>query len=323
MDYPSNHKLHKTPTPRLGGVGIFIGTLIALVLGYLVKPAIFSEYNELLVWIVTGGVAILFLGVLDDLYSFRFQYKVLLQVIVGTGLVTAGLNVNFISIPFISAISLGWLNTPISLIWFLVIVNSINLIDGADGLAAGVSVIAGITLFIVGLHYDAPVISCLTITLAGASLAFLRFNFSPARIFMGDGGSLFLGYLFAVASLLCPVKSYTAVTLFVPLVALGLPLAETLVSFIRRSFKLKKFYAADNRHFHNILLEQGLKPRTAALVLYAISVIFSGASLLLMFFGQELQFKQLASLAIIVLVIAAIAVSLLYKTRAFKRKVAA
>ncbi|MCI0530462.1 MAG: undecaprenyl/decaprenyl-phosphate alpha-N-acetylglucosaminyl 1-phosphate transferase [candidate division Zixibacteria bacterium] len=304
-------------------MGIFVGAFFALVLGHLLKPTIFSEYSGLIAWIIAGAIGILLLGVLDDLYSVRFRYKMLVQVIVGSGLVASGLNVNLISIPFVSTFSLGWLNIPVSLLWFLVILNSINLIDGMDGLAAGVSVIAGLTLLVVGIHYNAATISFLMIALVGALLAFLRFNFSPARIFMGDSGSLLLGYVFAVASLLCPVKSYTAVTLFVPLVALGLPLAEALVSFSRRTLRLRTFYSPDNRHFHNILLELGLKPRTAVLVLYAISVIFSGVSLLLMCFGQELGIKQLASLVLIGMVISAVAVSLLYKSHSPKRKVAA
>ncbi|OGC86746.1 MAG: hypothetical protein A2142_02250 [candidate division Zixibacteria bacterium RBG_16_48_11] len=250
------------------------------------------------------GAAIIFvLGLWDDLKPIRFRYKFSIQILVGLMLIQAGMKINLLFIPFWQPVELGWFSYPATLIWFLAFLNSVNLIDGLDGLAGGVSVISAVTLFVIGIHYEAYWVALVMASIVATNLGFLRFNFPPAKIFMGDSGALFLGYLFAVSSLICPIKSYTAVALFVPLVALGLPLLETVSSFVRRTLGLKKFYAADNRHLYNLLLDFGLSPKKTVVTLYLFSILFSILSLILMFKGRELFLPILSGVIVLGLVV--------------------
>jgi UDP-GlcNAc:undecaprenyl-phosphate GlcNAc-1-phosphate transferase len=288
LDYPTQRKMHKLPTPRLGGISIFIACLIAWTAGIVLKPETISGLEDLVFWLFLGGVFIFCLGLWDDLRPVRFRYKILIEALAGVVLILAGLKIELLFIPFWQPTELGWLSYPVTLIWFLALLNSINLIDGLDGLAGGVSVIAGATMFVIGLHYQAWLVALLMCGVVAACVGFLLFNRPPAKIFMGDSGSLFLGYLFAISSLICPIKSYTALAMFVPLVALALPLLEAVTSFLRRTLSLKKFYVPDNQHLYNLLLDLGFSPKNTILTFYLISGLFSLLSLLLMFKGRIL-----------------------------------
>lgn len=286
-DLPSPRKIHTRPTPRLGGLAIASGCLLSWGIGYLFWNEVVRQFGPILFWILAGALAILALGLWDDLKPLRYRYKFIVEAAIGLMLVLAGLKTKVLFLPIWGTVELGWLEIPVSLIWFLALLNSVNLIDGLDGLAGGVSFIIAATLFVVGIHFHAHLISFLMIAVGGALVSLLRYNLHPARIFMGDSGSLYLGYFFAVSSLICPIKSFTAVAMFVPLVALGVPLLETASSFIRRSARLKKFYLPDNRHLYNLLLEAGLSASVTVLVFYLISLCFSGLSLFLMFRGRD------------------------------------
>jgi len=288
LDFPSQRKTHPQPTPHLGGVAIFISCVIAWTVGYVLWPGILSGYGKLIIWLSLGGIVIFGLGLVDDLKPIRFRDKILIESLVGLLLIAAGVKIRLLFIPGWHPLELGWASWPLTLLWFLGLLNSINLIDGLDGLAAGVSAIAAATLLVVGLHYQAGLVAFLMAGALSACLGFLRYNFIPAKIFLGDSGSLFLGYLFAISSLTCPIKSYTAVAMFVPLVALGVPVLETVSSFVRRTAGLKRFYAADNLHIYNLLIDLGLSQKTAVLLLYTVSLFFSGLSLLLMTAGHRL-----------------------------------
>lgn len=312
-DYPSPRKIHQLPTPRIGGVAIFISCVIAWTLAYLLWPDFASDSGNLTLWLLLGGLVVFGLGLWDDLKTLRFRYKILVESLLGISLILAGLRIRILFIPFWQPIELGWTSGPLTLLWFLGLLNSINLIDGLDGLAAGVSAIAAATLFLVGLHFQVYLVAFLMITVWSACLGFLKYNFSPAKIFMGDSGSLFLGYLFAVSSLICPIKSFTAIAMLVPLLALGIPALETLSSFLRRSVKLQKFYAADNQHIHNLLLNLGMSQKATIITLYVASILFSGLSLLLMTEGHELALPIFVS--IIALALAAWVTSYILKYR--------
>ena len=303
LDWPGARKLHQTPTPRLGGLVLFISAISAWFLAYIIWPTLWQESRSLILWLALGASIIFALGLWDDLKPLRFRYKIMLQILTGIILIWAGLRVNLLFIPFWQPVKLGWLSYPVTMLWFLALLNSVNLIDGLDGLAAGVSVISAATLLLVGLHYEAYLVALIMAGVVGVGLGFLKFNFSPAKIFMGDSGALFLGYLFAVSSLICPIKSYTAVALFVPLVALGLPLLETASSFLRRTLGLRKFYAADNQHLYNLLLDFGLSSRKTVIIFYLFSILFSILSLILMFKGGALFLPILSLVVAMVLVV--------------------
>lgn len=321
LDYPVGRKTHKLPTPRLGGVSVFMSCLIAWMVGMALQPELISGMGNLIFWLLLGGLIIFGLGLWDDLKPVRFGYKILMETLVGLILTLAGLKIELLFIPFWQTTQLGWLSYPVTLLWFLALLNSINLIDGLDGLAGGVSAIAAITLFVIGLHYQALLVTLLMSGTVAACLGFLAFNRPPAKIFMGDSGSLFLGYLFAISSLICPIKSYTALAMFVPLVALALPLLEAVTSFVRRTLSLRKFYVPDNQHLYNLLLDLGFSPRGTVLTFYLLSLAFSVLSLLLMFRGRVLLVPIFALLFVLGLAVTALTYILGIKMQAREKRV--
>jgi UDP-GlcNAc:undecaprenyl-phosphate GlcNAc-1-phosphate transferase len=202
-------------------------------------------------------------------------------------------------------VDLGILSYPVTFIWCLVIINAFNLIDGLDGLAAGLSVIASLTLLGIGILLGVKIISFISLGLLGACLGFLRFNYPPARIFMGDSGSLYLGYIFAAESIICPIKSYTTVALFVPLLALGLPIFETFFSFFRRTLNNKRFYHADKRHLFHFLLGKGFSQKFTIWIFYIFSIILNIITWTVLVRKYRLAFSSLVtSLGTLILVLA-------------------
>lgn len=313
LDLPSQRKLHANPTPRLGGAAIFLSCLLAWTIGAALWPGMIMGFGRLTLWLLGGSAVIFALGLWDDFKPVRFRYKIVIESLVGLSLILAGLRIELLFIPFWQPVELGWLSVPVTLLWFLGLLNSINLIDGLDGLAGGVSAIAAATMFIVGIHFKAPVVALLMAGVFTANLGFLKFNRSPAKIFLGDSGSLFLGYWFAVSSLICPIKSYTALAMFVPLVALAVPVLEAATSFMRRTLSLRKFYVPDNQHLYNLLLDLGFSPQRTVLTFYLASILFSGLSLLLMLTGRALILPIFSLL--IVLALAALALTYILGTR--------
>jgi UDP-GlcNAc:undecaprenyl-phosphate GlcNAc-1-phosphate transferase len=313
LDFPSQRKLHKHPTPRLGGLAIFLSCLLAWIIGAVFWPDLLLGFGRLTLWLSGGAIVIFGLGLWDDFQPVRFRYKILVESLVGLILILAGLKIELLFIPFWHPVELGWFSSPVTLLWFLGLLNSINLIDGLDGLAGGVSVIAAMTMFMVGIHFNAPVVALLMVGVFAATLGFLKFNRAPAKIFLGDSGSLFLGYSFAISSLICPIKSYTALAMFVPLVALAVPVLEAVTSFLRRTLSLRKFYVPDNQHLYNLLLDLGFSPKRTALIFYLVSILFSGLSILLMFTGRALILPIFS--LFIVLALAALAFTYILGTR--------
>jgi UDP-GlcNAc:undecaprenyl-phosphate GlcNAc-1-phosphate transferase len=192
---------------------------------------------------------------------------------------------------------------PITVIWFVGVVNCINLIDGLDGLAAGVSAIAALALFFVGLAFNIITVLVFTTAMIGCCLVFLYFNHYPARIFMGDSGSLFLGYLFAVITVLFPIKSYATAAVFIPLVALGVPILETVVSFVRRTATGRRFYQADNRHLFHYLAAMGLSKSQVVWSFYLFSAMFAVCSGAMFLVDRRMVFTILVVFMVVILAI--------------------
>jgi UDP-GlcNAc:undecaprenyl-phosphate GlcNAc-1-phosphate transferase len=207
--------------------------------------------------------------------------KIAVQAAAGYWLWTQGFSVNHIGVPGTTGISLGWATLPVTVLWVVGISNALNLVDGLDGLASGVAFFAATTMFVVSIINHNAVLSILTITLSGATLAFLRFNFNPATVFLGDSGSLFLGYLLATFSILWSSKASTLVAVVAPLFALGLPIAEVGLSVFRRFVRGQPIFGADREHIHHRLLLRGMTSKTAVLLLYGVCALLGISSLLL------------------------------------------
>lgn len=263
---PSPRGVHQRPVPQLGGLAIFLGFAAVLVWR-------FGTADPTTRSVLIGGAAILALGVIDDKIRLRPLVKLLGQVAVAALTVAMGVRVEWISNPFgPELVALDVWSYPLTMAWIVAVVNVMNLIDGLDGLAAGVASIAAITLMLTALHTGLPELSIvLSAALAGSALGFLPYNFNPAKIFMGDAGSMFLGFGLAVVSVEGLLKTTTVVALGIPVLALGLPIADTFLAIVRRLQSGRSIAEADRQHLHHRLLDMGLSHRDAVIVLYIIS----------------------------------------------------
>jgi UDP-GlcNAc:undecaprenyl-phosphate/decaprenyl-phosphate GlcNAc-1-phosphate transferase len=269
-DNPSQRKIHTKIMPRLGGLAIFISFLLGLL--------ILQPDNQYHLAIVVGSIIILFTGILDDIFDLSAKIKFSLQIIAALLVVFwGGVEVEFINLPFGGYLEFGAFSSPITVLWIVGVTNAINLIDGLDGLAAGVSSIALISIssmaFVMGNVY----VMVMGIVLLASTLGFLVFNFHPAKIFMGDTGALFLGYMISVLSLL-GFKNVALISFVVPIIILGVPLSDTIFAIIRRIYNKNPLSAPDKSHLHHCLLKLGFTHRQTVLLIYAMSILFGLAA---------------------------------------------
>ncbi len=263
LDAPDARKVHTRPIPRMGGLAIYL----AFVLAVLASMHISHEIAGLLV----GGTFILIVGIIDDMKQLSAKTKLGGQIIAAMVLVLFNVRIEWITNPFGDMIYLHYWSIPLTVLWVVGLTNTLNLIDGLDGLAAGVSTIASVTILLVALQQNFWTVAILTAALAGSALGFLQHNFNPAKIFMGDTGSMFLGYMLAAVSILGTVKSAATIALVVPIVALGLPIMDTAFAIIRRYTNGRPIFKPDKGHLHHRLLEMGLTQKQAVLLMYVIS----------------------------------------------------
>lgn len=288
VDLPSGRRVNKRIIPRLGGIAIaagFFTPLVALLFYDNTVADLFRENTLRVVGLLVGGLVICGVGALDDVKGVRALYKLYTQLLVATFAYYCGFQIDAVYIPFLGEIQLGIVGFPLTLCWIVGIVNALNLIDGLDGLAGGVALSACVVNIVVGLVSGNLLATLLAMALAGAILGFLFFNFNPASIFMGDSGSMFLGYVLSVSALF-GFKGTTAVGLLVPILAMGVPILDTLTAIARRVFSRRPVFASDRHHFHHRLLELGLTHRRAVLFLYGISTLFMIAAILV-YMGKD------------------------------------
>lgn len=282
-DAPSQlRKVHRRPTPRLGGVAIALGFFAPLTALLLYDNDISVAYRanpQHLAGLYLGGLLVLALGVVDDIRGVSAWSKLAAQVVVATVMYQFGFVIERLAIPFWGVLDLGFLSFPVTLLWFVGVMNVVNLIDGLDGLAGGVSFFAVAVMFIVSTVDGVLMTSLFSAALMGAIVGFLFYNFNPATIFMGDCGSLFLGFVIAAVGVKTQAKSSTALALTVPVLALGLPIVDAFLAIIRRLRRGKSVFAADKEHIHHRLLALGLTQRQAVLVLYALCGIFAAVAI--------------------------------------------
>lgn len=285
MDLPSERKIHKTPTPRLGGVAVFFGFFMPMALFYIIQnrvSTIFLNYETPVAALVLAGVCMLGLGIYDDCRGADARKKLMVQVPAAILLYwLGGFRITVISNPFGGSFELGWLSAPISVLWIVMITNAINLLDGIDGLVPGVTAVIGLSLGAINVLYGNIFIAVLTFCLAGACLGFLPHNFAPARIFLGDSGSLFVGMTLAGISMYSLFKETTATLIAVPLVLFGLPLFDTTSVVLGRMANRKPLFQADKSHVHHRLLDLGLTQRQAAVFLYTVTTLLGCLSVLM------------------------------------------
>ncbi len=282
IDVPrDNRRMHKHPIPRIGGLAIFAG--------FVISTLVFCDLSRELVAIYLGGLVIVTVGVIDDTYSINAWIKLLAQIGVAFIAVSQGIVVEFINF-FGTYISFGAFSVPITIIWIVGLTNAINLIDGLDGLACGVSAICSTSLLLVMLLKGEFFVALLTAVVVGACIGFLPFNSNPAKIFMGDTGSLFLGYTMAVISVSGVFKLHTVVSFMIPLSIFGLPICDTALAFTRRILHGKSPFTADRGHLHHKLIDMGFNQKQSVRILYAVCGILGTSALLV----TEEQFYRAA-----------------------------
>jgi UDP-GlcNAc:undecaprenyl-phosphate/decaprenyl-phosphate GlcNAc-1-phosphate transferase len=303
----SSRKVHVQPIPRLGGVAIVGGFFAPLCALFLVDSGVgllFQSHHELLLGLFGGGAIIALLGLYDDLKGANARLKFAVQFAVALGLYQLGFRVELIANPFGPELSLGLLSLPFTVMWVVGVINAINLIDGLDGLAGGVAFFGVSTNFILALMRGDVVLCLLMAALAGAILGFLVFNFNPASIFMGDTGSMFLGFVLAAVSLKTSTKSGTAVAMLVPIMSLGLPIMDTLIAMVRRTMLGRPMFSADKEHIHHRLMSRlVLSHRSSVLVLYGVCGLFTLTALGLNFANSAQSALLLVGMGIVIFVL--------------------
>lgn len=271
VDQPDHRKVHTRIMPRLGGLAIYISFAICFFL--------FIPLTKEALGIFIGGTIIVITGVLDDKYQLSPKAKMLGQLIAAVVVVSMGLRVEFINLPFEGQVYFKWLSIPVTIFWIVGVTNAVNLIDGLDGLAAGVSGIAIAATMIMAFLMGNTLAILLSVILLGSVIGFLYYNFHPAKIFMGDTGALFLGFSLAALSIL-GFKQLTVIAFLVPILILGVPLSDTFFAIIRRIVNKKPISEPDKNHLHHCLLGMGLSHRGAVLAIYMISAVFALSAVL-------------------------------------------
>ncbi len=274
LDNPGDRKVHQRPMVRLGGVSIFMGTTVSLlIVWWLGGFGLLPPEKEWQIWGVTlGGLGFFLIGLADDLLNLSPFTRLLLQVIVAAGAWKAGVSIDFLTIPTIGIVDLNWLSLPITVIWLVGMVNAINWIDGLDGLAAGVSGIAAVVMLVVALFMKQPAAALIAAALAGSSLGFLRYNFNPAQIFMGDGGSYFMGFTLAAVGVIGLVKIPAVTAILLPYLILAVPIVDMSAVILARLRRGKSPFIADKSHLHHRLLRAGLSHRLTVLFIYSLTL---------------------------------------------------
>ena len=283
MDVPTEkRRVHDHPIPRMGGLAIFIGFLLSVVL--------FADITTQVQGILFGAIIIVVVGAVDDIVSLRAVVKLLGQIAAAVVAVCHGVIIEFFMNPNIFSgseyIALELLSIPITIIWIVGVTNAVNLIDGLDGLACGVSAIASLTMFVVALLVSEGNVAIILAALMGACVGFLPYNFNPAKIFMGDTGALLLGYILATTSAVGMFKFYAVVTFLVPVLALAVPLVDTTFAFCRRILHGQSPFTPDRGHFHHRLIDMGLSQKQAVAILYSITALMGLCAVVIVSTGK-------------------------------------
>ncbi|WP_455090072.1 glycosyltransferase family 4 protein [Peptoanaerobacter stomatis] len=268
IDVPKdNRRVHKVPIPRLGGISIAFS--------FFVTTLFFNSMNKELIILFVALFIILVMGVVDDIKDLNAKLKFFIQIIAASIVAIFAIRIEYLANPMMPMhyLFLRYMSIPITVFWIVGITNTVNLIDGLDGLAAGISAISSTTLALILFKNGDYFHTLLLISLIGSILGFLPFNFNPAKIFMGDTGALFLGFTLAVISMTATIKSAATLAVFIPILTLGIPIFDTAFAILRRAKNKQPIMQADKGHLHHRLLNNGLSQKQTVLILYMMSVI--------------------------------------------------
>lgn len=271
LDIPKDErKIHKKPVPLIGGLAIFYGFVVSVIC--------FAVIDNTTLGILLGSLILVTVGVIDDMKDLPAKVKLLFQIISALIVVYSGANINIVTNPFYEYFgplyfNLGWFSVPLTVLWIVGVTNAVNLIDGLDGLAVGISAIASVALLALTIFTHNLNVAILIAALAGSCIGFLPYNFNPAKIFMGDTGSTFLGFVLACVSVQGLIKINAIISFAVPVLILGLPIFDTLFAILRRIIKRKPIMSADRGHLHHRLLDMGFSQKQTVAILYTLTSI--------------------------------------------------
>lgn len=284
VDIPKDkRRMHTKKMPKFGGPAVILGFIVSMIYLIIIMSIegsldLFTEqeYGKKLLGVLLGVVAIAITGIIDDIKTLKPWQELLGQVIAAIIVVAFGTQIEHLNIPFLYRVGLSDVfSTIVTIVWIIGVTNAINLIDGLDGLSSGISLISCISLLIIFLMNGSPMIATVIVTaMSGAVVGFLPYNFSPAKTFIGDAGSNFLGFMLAVVSILGVAKTYTAAVIVLPVIVLGLPIFDVMFAIIRRIAKgksIKAVFKPDKGHLHHRLVEKGFSQKQAVLILYGLS----------------------------------------------------
>jgi UDP-GlcNAc:undecaprenyl-phosphate GlcNAc-1-phosphate transferase len=320
LDLPEERKVHSKPTPRLGGVSIFLSFYVVLLISskfdfFYIPKDFFAIHNY--GWLAAASAIVLGLGAFDDFRRIPPGIKFFFQIIAGLIVAFTSYRISVITSPF-GTFQLGIWAVPVTILWVIAITNAINLVDGLDGLAAGTSLIVCLSMFGICILNGNVMVALISVILAGGILGFLRYNFHPASIFLGDSGAYFLGFMLSILSLMSNLKGTTTFAILIPIIALGLPIMDTLVSMLRRLLHSlhimavdrdknilkflfingKSIIKADRNHIHHRLLQMGFTQRNAVIILYVITLLLGGIAFSSVYFRDVNQALLITAIAI-------------------------
>lgn len=305
LDFPTApRKIHCVPIPRLGGIAIYLAfflPLLAVFFSDSVAPELFTQHIDMLASVFATSTLVFAIGVYDDVRGATVLQKLFVQSAAAVMIYFLGFKIELISVPFAGSVSPGIFGFPLTILWIVGVTNALNFIDGIDGLACGVGFFSISTMFILSLYLHRPLTAFFAAALAGGLFGFSFYNFAPASIFMGDSGSLFIGFIIAVISLHSSQKSSTAVVLLIPMVALGVPIADTLLAIIRRLGNGHSPFVADKEHIHHRLLRMGLSSRQVTLMLYVVCSLLGIMALLMTAVNNKVLALMLILLSVMVI----------------------
>lgn len=286
--------------PLLKKTAIFLAFTLSTGLAFLIsRDRMLGSFDTHYLGLILGGTIILGLGIYDDIRGARAPVKLIVQATAALTLIASGYNVEVLTNPLGGQIRLGAWGWPLVILWVVTVTNAFNLLDGLDGLAAGTAAIAGLVLFFSSLD-GFPFMPTVTIALVGSSLGFLRYNRYPARIFLGDTGSLFLGFVLAAVSIQSSFKTTAGIALVLPLIALFLPLADLTIAFFRRIARGRNPFAGDRKHIHHRLVEMGFSPKEAVRMFNLLTINLGLIALVMKFAGRTLAAGMLFLVGLIV-----------------------
>jgi UDP-GlcNAc:undecaprenyl-phosphate GlcNAc-1-phosphate transferase len=295
IDIPKDERrVHKKPIPLMGGLAIYVSIVVASI--------IFLSVDKTLISIIVGGTIIFISGIIDDIKDLSPRGKLLFQILAAVILIFGDVKIDALTNPFTQSsnlIPLNGFSVPITIFWVVGITNTLNLIDGLDGLASGVAMIASLSFLFVANKFNYIQVMIMSSIIAGSCLGFLPYNFNPAKIFMGDTGALFLGFMLAAVSIEGVMKSVATIAVVVPIIILGVPIFDTTFAIFRRLLNGKSIAEADKGHLHHRLLKMGFSQKKTVLILYSISAIFGLCAILI----AKANSKRAVILSMIVFII--------------------